>query len=295
MDKKLFSLSALWLVLGSAFAMLILVLIYKMAYFSAFGIDGAYFVSFSELFADMVEPWAIIISVVFILAFFSILFNNLNLFTRPIGIITNSKWAAKERESRKKILERRAKLQAKGHVSLFDFFTAVIILALCFYAVLKQHGEGGIMYMNQTVIWLLIPIVFYAALNIGARGWGGIIGDSDSPVKTEKDFLKTIVSLTAPLFIYSVALFYINGFYCGEEIKSSSQAAFEVKVADGSLYADDVYVYVGQSDTDIVLYNKSTSKTVILNKEKVEQIQFDNNSILKPSLLRVWMEKLVAL
>ena len=239
----------------------------------------------------MVEPWAVVISVAFILAFFSIWYNNLNLFSRPIGIITNSKWAAKERESRKRILERRAKLQEKGHVSLFDFFTAVIILALCFYAVLKQHGEGDIMDMNQTVIWLLIPIVFYAALNLGARGWGRIIGSSENPEETDIKVNKTIVSLIVPFFIYAVALFYINGLYCGESTKSSKQASFVVAM-DGTSYADDVYVYVGQSNTEILLYNKTTRKTIILNKNKVDQIQIDMNSVYKTSLLREWMDKL---
>lgn len=293
MVKKLFSLSALWLVVGCAVAMLILVLVYKMAYFAAFGIDGAYYVSISELFADMVEPWAIIISVVFILAFFSIWYNNLNLSSRPIGIITNSKWAAKERESRKRILERRAKLQEKGHVSLFDFFFVLVILVLCFYAVLKQHGEGGVMSMSQAVIWLLVPIGFYAAFNIGARGWAGIIGSSENPEETDMKVNKTIVSLIVPFFIYAVALFYINGFYCGESTKSSKQAGFVVVAMDGTSYADDLYVYVGQSNTEILLYNKTTSMTIILNKNKVDQIQIDMNSVYKTSLLREWMDKLV--
>ena len=295
MDKKLFSISALWFVLGSAFAMLILVLIYKMAYFSAFGIDGSSYISFSELFASMVEPWAIVIGTVIILVFLTIWSHNILLFSRPIGVIRNSKWAEKERESRKKILERRTQLQAKGHVTLFYFFMAVIILVLCLAGVIKQHEKGSEMGMSNAILLLLLPIAFFTLMELGAKSLAVIIGTSEVSVKTDKNVLRTFVELVAPLFIYAVALFYLNGYYCGEDSKSRKQATFEVRAVDGSLYADDAYVYVGQSHHgDILLYNWNTSKTVILNGNTIDQIQFETNSVQNSALLREWMEKLIA-
>ena len=293
MDKKLFSIAAMWLLFGSAYAMLILVLVYKMAYLSAFGINGAHYVSFSELFADMVEPWVLVISTMLITAYILIWYQNLGIIARPFEKIRNSKWAEKEREAKKKQREKRAQLQEKGHVLLYEFFSAVIILGIVFWGIMKQHEEGAEMGMSSAIVGMRIPIIIYAGLNIGAKFLAHIIGTSDIPVKSDQKVLRTVVELTVPFFIYAVGLFYYNGFCAGEDCKSSKQVAFEVKAVDGSSYTNDAYVFVAQSNSEILLYDRNTCKIIILNSHSITQLQFENNPVLKSSLLREWMERLI--
>ena len=293
MEKKKACFYLACLTVGSLAAMMVLVLIYKFAYFNVYGIDITHYIGFNEVLVSSIVPWLRILSFILILILIVLYFKY---FYVPYLKYQKERNAGKEKgklaqwwdnlmegspikkwvdkrnkedeQAKERMKVRREKLHALHYHSFFDliFFGLFLILFYFYYKdMLQKYGDAEICFL----LALFFPVLLFFGGNILVIAY-----KPDSFLKRFKKPFFVMLELVFPYLVYAMMISSLTGEQCGIANKANPQTAFEIKTHDGQQYADSQYKFVGQVG-DVVFLLESTSDMVVdINKSDCDYIKY---------------------
>lgn len=293
MEKRKACFYLACLTVGSLSAMMVLVLIYKFAYFNVYGIDITHYIGFNEVLVSSIVPWLRILSFILILILIVLYFKYFyvpylkyqkernagkgkgklaqwwdNLMEKsPI-----KKWIDKRKEEDEKAKERmkvrREKLHALHYHSFFDliFFGLFLILFYIYYKdMLQKYGDAEICFL----LALFFPVLLFFGGNILVIAY-----KPDSFLKRFKKPFFVMLEMVFPYLVYAMMISSLTGEQCGIANKANPQTAFEIKTHDGQQYADSQYKFVGQVGDVVFLLESASDMIIDINKSDCDYIKY---------------------
>ena len=293
MEKKKACFYLACLTVGSLAAMMVLVLIYKFAYFNVYGIDITHYIGFNEVFVSSIVPWSRVLAFILILILIVLYYKYFyvpylkyqkernagkekgklaqwwdNLMERsPI-----KKWVDKRKkedeQAKERMKVRREKLHALHYHSFFDliFFGLFLILFYIYYKdMLQKYGDAEICFL----LALFFPVLLFFGGNILVIAY-----KPDSFLKRFKKPFFVMLELVFPYLVYAMMISSLTGEQCGIANKANPQTAFEIKTHDGQQYADSQYKFVGQVGDVVFLLESASDMIVDINKSDCDYIKY---------------------
>ena len=293
MEKKKACFYLACLTVGSLAAMMVLVLIYKFAYFNVYGIDITHYIGFNEVLVSSIVPWSRVLAFILILILIVLYYKYFyvpylkyqkernagkekgklaqwwdNLMERsPI-----KKWVDKRKkedeQAKERMKVRREKLHALHYHSFFDliFFGLFLILFYFYYKdMLQKYGDAEICFL----LALFFPVLLFFGGNILVIAY-----KPDSFLKRFKKPFFVMLELVFPYLVYAMMISSLTGEQCGIANKANPQTAFEIKTHDGQQYADSQYKFVGQVGDVVFLLESASDMVVDINKSDCDYIKY---------------------
>lgn len=293
MEKKKTCFYLACLTVGSLAATMVLVLIYKFAYFNVYGIDITHYIGFNEVLVSSIVPWLRILAFILILIFLVLYFKY---FYVPYTKYQKERSAGKEKsklaqwwdnlmdrlkirklvdkrkeedeQAKKRMKVRREKLHALHYHSFFDLFFFGLLLIL-FYIPYKDVLQR----CDDTEICLLLglffPIFMFFAFNILVIAY-----KPDQFIKRFKKPFFVMMEMVFPYLVYAMMISSLTGEKCGMANKTNPQTKFEIKTHDGLQYANSQYKYIGQVGDVIFLFESASDMIVDINKSDCAFVKF---------------------
>ena len=293
MEKKKACFYLACLTVGSLAAMMVLVLIYKFAYFNVYGIDITHYIGFNEVLVSSIVPWLRILSFILILILIVLYFKY---FYVPYLKYQKERNAGKEKgklaqwwdnmmegspikkwvdkikkedeQAKERMKVRREKLHALHYHSFFDliFFGLFLILFYIYYKdMLQKYGDAEICFL----LALFFPVLLFYGGNILVIAY-----KPDSFLKRFKKPFFVMLELVFPYLVYAMMISSLTGEQCGIANKANPQTAFEIKTHDGQQYADSQYKFVGQVGDVVFLLESASDMVVDINKSDCDYIKY---------------------
>ena len=261
MEKKKACFYLACLTVGSLAAMMVLVLIYKFAYFNVYGIDITHYIGFNEVFVSSIVPWSRVLAFILILILIVLYYKYF--------YVPYLKYQKKEDEQAKERMKvRREKLHALHYHSFFDliFFGLFLILFYFYYKdMLQKYGDAEICLL----LALFLPVLLFYGGNILVIAY-----KPDSFLKRFKKPFFVMLELVFPYLVYAMMISSSTGEQCGIVNKANPQTAFEIKTHDGQQYADSQYKFVGQVGDVVFLLESASDMVVDINKSDCDYIKY---------------------
>ena len=293
MEKKKACFYLACLTVGSLAAMMVLVLIYKFAYFNVYGIDITHYIGFNEVLVSSIVPWLRILSFILILILIVLYYKYFYVpylkyqKERNAGkekgklaqwwdnLMEGSpikKWVDKRKkedeQAKERMKVRREKLHALHYHSFFDliFFGLFLILFYIYYKdMLQKYGDAEICFL----LALFFPVLLFFGGNILVIAY-----KPDSFLKRFKKPFFVMLELVFPYLVYAMMISSSTGEQCGIVNKANPQTAFEIKTHDGQQYADSQYKFVGQVGDVVFLLESASDMVVDINKSDCDYIKY---------------------
>lgn len=293
MEKKKACFYLACLTVGSLAAMMVLVLIYKFAYFNVYGIDITHYIGFNEVLVSSIVPWLRILSFILILILIVLYYKYFYVpylkyqkernAGKEKGKLTQwwdnlmegspiKKWIDKKKEEDEKAKERmkvrREKLHALHYHSFFDliFFGLFLILFYIYYKdMLQKYGDAEICFL----LALFFPVLLFFGGNILVIAY-----KPDSFLKRFKKPFFVMLEMVFPYLVYAMMISSLTGEQCGIANKANPQTAFEIKTHDGQQYADSQYKFVGQVGDVVFLLESASDMIIDINKSDCDYIKY---------------------
>ena len=293
MEKKKACFYLACLTVGSLAAMMVLVLIYKFAYFNVYGIDITHYIGFNEVFVSSIVPWSRVLAFILILILIVLYYKYFYVpylkyqkernAGKEKGKLTQwwdnmmegspiKKWIDKKKEEDEKAKERmkvrREKLHALHYHSFFDliFFGLFLILFYIYYKdMLQKYGDAEICFL----LALFFPVLLFFGGNILVIAY-----KPDSFLKRFKKPFFVMLEMVFPYLVYAMMISSLTGEQCGIANKANPQTAFEIKTHDGQQYADSQYKFVGQVGDVVFLLESASDMVVDINKSDCDYIKY---------------------
>ena len=293
MEKKKACFYLACLTVGSLAAMMVLVLIYKFAYFNVYGIDITHYIGFNEVLVSSIVPWLRILSFILILILIVLYYKYFYVpylkyqkernAGKEKGKLTQwwdnlmegspiKKWIDKKKEEDEKTKERmkvrREKLHALHYHSFFDliFFGLFLILFYIYYKdMLQKYGDAEICFL----LALFFPVLLFFGGNILVIAY-----KPDSFLKRFKKPFFVMLEMVFPYLVYAMMISSLTGEQCGIANKANPQTAFEIKTHDGQQYADSQYKFVGQVGDVVFLLESASDMIIDINKSDCDYIKY---------------------
>ena len=293
MEKKKACFYLACLTVGSLAAMMVLVLIYKFAYFNVYGIDITHYIGFNEVLVSSIVPWLRILSFILILILIVLYYKYFYVpylkyqkernAGKEKGKLTQwwdnlmegspiKKWIDKKKEEDEKTKERmkvrREKLHALHYHSFFDliFFGLFLILFYFYYKdMLQKYGDAEICFL----LALFFPVLLFFGGNILVIAY-----KPDSFLKRFKKPFFVMLEMVFPYLVYAMMISSLTGEQCGIANKANPQTAFEIKTHDGQQYADSQYKFVGQVGDVVFLLESASDMIIDINKSDCDYIKY---------------------
>lgn len=293
MEKKRTCFYLACLTVGSLAATMVLVLIYKFAYFNVYGIDITHYIGFNEVLVSSIVPWLRILAFILILIFLVLYFKY---FYVPYTKYQKERSAGKEKsklaqwwdslmdslkirklvdkrkeedeQAKKRMKVRREKLHALHYHSFFDLFFFGILLILFYIPykdVLQRCDDTEICQL----LGLFFPIFMFFGFNIMV-----IAFKPDQFIKRFKKPFFVMMEMVFPYLVYAMMISSLSGEKCGLANKTNPQTNFEIKTHDGQQYADSQYQYIGQVGDVIFLFESASDMIVDINKSDCAFVKF---------------------
>ena len=293
MEKKKACFYLACLTVGSLAAMMVLVLIYKFAYFNVYGIDITHYIGFNEVLVSSIVPWLRILSFILILILIVLYFKYFYVPYLKYQKERNAgkekgklaqwwdnmmegspikKWVDKRKkedeQAKERMKVRREKLHALHYHSFFDliFFGLFLILFYIYYKdMLQKYGDAEICFL----LALFFPVLLFFGGNILVIAY-----KPDSFLKRFKKPFFVMLELVFPYLVYAMMISSLTGEQCGIANKANPQTAFEIKTHDGQQYADSQYKFVGQVGDVVFLLESASDMVVDINKSDCDYIKY---------------------
>ena len=293
MEKKKACFYLACLTVGSLATMMVLVLIYKFAYFNVYGIDITHYIGFNEVFVSSIVPWSRVLAFILILILIVLYYKYFYVpylkyqkernAGKEKGKLTQwwdnlmekspiKKWIDKRKEEDEKAKERmkvrREKLHALHYHSFFDliFFGLFLILFYIYYKdMLQKYGDAEICFL----LALFFPVLLFFGGNILVIAY-----KPDSFLKRFKKPFFVMLEMVFPYLVYAMMISSLTGEQCGIANKANPQTAFEIKTHDGQQYADSQYKFVGQVGDVVFLLESASDMIVDINKSDCDYIKY---------------------
>lgn len=185
MEKKKACFYLACLTVGSLAAMMVLVLIYKFAYFDVYGIDITHYIGFNEVFVSSIVPWSRVLAFILILILIVLYYKYFYVPYLKYQKERNAgkekgklaqwwdnmmegspikKWVDKRKkedeQAKERMKVRREKLHALHYHSFFDliFFGLFLILFYFYYKdMLQKYGDAEICLL----LALFLPVLLF--------------------------------------------------------------------------------------------------------------------------------------
>lgn len=293
MEKKKACFYLACLTVGSLAAMMVLVLIYKFAYFNVYGIDITHYIGFNEVFVSSIVPWSRVLAFILILILIVLYYKYFYVPYLKYQKERNAgkekgklaqwwdnmmegspikKWVDKRKkedeQARERMKVRREKLHALHYHSFFDliFFGLFLILFYFYYKdMLQKYGDAEICLL----LALFLPFLLFYGGNILVIAY-----KPDSFLKRFKKPFFVMLELVFPYLVYAMMISSLTGEQCGIANKANPQTAFEIKTHDGQQYADSQYKFVGQVGDVVFLLESASDMVVDINKSDCDYIKY---------------------
>ena len=293
MEKKKACFYLACLTVGSLAAMMVLVLIYKFAYFNVYGIDITHYIGFNEVLVSSIVPWLRILSFILILILIVLYYKYFYVpylkyqkernAGKEKGKLTQwwdnmmegspiKKWVDKRKiedeQAKERMKVRREKLHALHYHSFFDliFFGLFLILFYIYYKdMLQKYGDAEICFL----LALFFPVLLFFGGNILVIAY-----KPDSFLKRFKKPFFVMLELVFPYLVYAMMISSLTGEQCGIANKANPQTAFEIKTHDGQQYADSQYKFVGQVGDVVFLLESASDMIIDINKSDCDYIKY---------------------
>lgn len=293
MEKKKTCFYLACLTVGSLAAMMVLVLIYKFAYFDVYGIDITHYIGFNEVLVSSIVPWLRVLAFILILILIVLYYKYFYVpylkyqkernAGKEKGKLTQwwdnmmegspiKKWIDKRKEEDEKAKERmkvrREKLHALHYHSFFDliFFGLFLILFYIYYKdMLQKYGDAEICFL----LALFFPVLLFFGGNILVIAY-----KPDSFLKRFKKPFFVMLEMVFPYLVYAMMISSLTGEQCGIANKANPQTAFEIKTHDGQQYADSQYKFVGQVGDVVFLLESASDMIIDINKSDCDYIKY---------------------
>ena len=293
MEKKKTCFYLACLTVGSLSEMMVLVLIYKFAYFNVYGIDITHYIGFNEVLVSSIVPWLRILSFILILILIVLYYKYFYVPYLKYQKERNAgkekgklaqwwdnmmegspikKWVDKRKkedeQAKERMKVRREKLHALHYHSFFDliFFGLFLILFYFYYKdMLQKYGDAEICLL----LALFLPVLLFYGGNILVIAY-----KPDSFLKRFKKPFFVMLELVFPYLVYAMMISSLTGEQCGIANKANPQTAFEIKTHDGQQYADSQYKFVGQVGDVVFLLESASDMVVDINKSDCDYIKY---------------------
>lgn len=293
MEKKKACFYLACLTVGSLAAMMVLVLIYKFAYFNVYGIDITHYIGFNEVFVSSIVPWSRVLAFILILILIVLYYKYFYVPYLKYQKERNAgkekgklaqwwdnmmegspikKWVDKRKkedeQAKERMKVRREKLHALHYHSFFDliFFGLFLILFYFYYKdMLQKYGDAEICFL----LALFFPVLLFFGGNILVIAY-----KPDSFLKRFKKPFFVMLELVFPYLVYAMMISSSTGEQCGIVNKANPQTAFEIKTHDGQQYADSQYKFVGQVGDVVFLLESASDMVVDINKSDCDYIKY---------------------
>ena len=293
MEKKKACFYLACLTVGSLAAMMVLVLIYKFAYFNVYGIDITHYIGFNEVLVSSIVPWSRVLAFILILILIVLYYKYFYVpylkyqKERNAGkekgklaqwwdnLMEGSpikKWVDKRKkedeQAKERMKVRREKLHALHYHSFFDliFFGLFLILFYIYYKdMLQKYGDAEICFL----LALFFPVLLFFGGNVFVIAY-----KPDSFLKRFKKPFFFFFLLVFPYLVYAMMISSLTGEQCGIANKANPQTAFEIKTHDGQQYADSQYKFVGQVGDVVFLLESASDMVVDINKSDCDYIKY---------------------
>ena len=275
MEKKKTCFYLACLTVGSLAATMVLVLIYKFAYFNVYGIDITHCIGFNEVLVSCIVPWLRILAFLLILILIVLYFKY---FYVSYTKYRKENSAGKEKGKLAlwldklmggpKIRKSEAKEKKNLHYhSFFDlfFFGILLILFYFFYKDMLQKQDDTEIFL---LLGLFFPIFMFFGFNILVIAY--------KPNRFLKRFKKpffVMMEMVFPYLVYAMMISSLSGEKCGLANKTNPQTNFEIKTHDGQQYADSQYQYIGQVGDVVFLLESASDMIVDINKSDCDYIK----------------------
>ena len=293
MEKKKACFYLACLTVGSLAAMMVLVLIYKFAYFNVYGIDITHYIGFNEVLVSSIVPWLRILAFILILILIVLYYKYFYVPYLKYQKERNAgkekgklaqwwdnmmegspikKWVDKRKkedeQAKERMKVRREKLHALHYHSFFDliFFGLFLILFYFYYKdMLQKYGDAEICFL----LALFFPVLLFFGGNILVIAY-----KPDSFLKRFKKPFFVMLEMVFPYLVYAMMISSLTGEQCGIANKANPQTAFEIKTHDGQQYADSQYKFVGQVGDVVFLLESASDMVVDINKSDCDYIKY---------------------
>lgn len=293
MEKKKACFYLACLTVGSLAAMMVLVLIYKFAYFNVYGIDITHYIGFNEVFVSSIVPWSRVLAFILILILIVLYYKYFYVPYLKYQKERNAgkekgklaqwwdnmmegspikKWVDKRKkedeQAKERMKVRREKLHALHYHSFFDliFFGILLILFYFFYKDMLQKQDDTEIFL---LLGLFFPVFMFFGFNILVIAY-----KPDSFLKRFKKPFFVMLELVFPYLVYAMMISSLTGEQCGIANKANPQTAFEIKTHDGQQYADSQYKFVGQVGDVVFLLESASDMVVDINKSDCDYIKY---------------------
>lgn len=293
MEKKKTCFYLACLAVGSLAAMMVLVLIYKFAYFNVYGIDITHYIGFNEVLASSIVPWlrilAFLLIMILIVLYFKYSYVPYMKYQKErsagkekgelaqwwgnlMDCLKIRKWIEKkkveEKLAKERIKVRREKLHALRYHSFSDLFFFGLFLIL-FYIPYKDILQKNDDVEICLLLGLFFPIFMFFGLNTLVIAY-----KPDSFLKRFKKPFFVMIEMVFPYLVYAMMISSITGEQCGIANTTKPQTAFEIKTHDGLQYADSHYKLIGQVGDVIFLHESASDMIVDINKSDCDYIKY---------------------
>ena len=293
MEKKKACFYLACLTVGSLAAMMVLVLIYKFAYFNVYGIDITHYIGFNEVFVSSIVPWSRVLAFILILILIVLYYKYFYVPYLKYQKERNAgkekgklaqwwdnmmegspikKWVDKRKkedeQAKERMKVRREKLHALHYHSFFDliFFGLFLILFYIYYKdMLQKYGDAEICFL----LALFFPVLLFFGGNILVIAY-----KPDSFLKRFKKPFFVMLEMVFPYLVYAMMISSLTGEQCGIANKANPQTAFEIKTHDGQQYADSQYKFVGQVGDVVFLLESASDMIIDINKSDCDYIKY---------------------
>ena len=293
MEKKKACFYLACLTVCSLAATMVLVLIYKFAYFNVYGIDITHYIGFNEVLVSSIVPWSRVLAFILILILIVLYYKYFYVPYLKYQKERNAgkekgklaqwwdnmmegspikKWVDKRKkedeQAKERMKVRREKLHALHYHSFFDliFFGLFLILFYIYYKdMLQKYGDAEICFL----LALFFPVLLFFGGNILVIAY-----KPDSFLKRFKKPFFVMLEMVFPYLVYAMMISSLTGEQCGIANKANPQTAFEIKTHDGQQYADSQYKFVGQVGDVVFLLESASDMVVDINKSDCDYIKY---------------------
>lgn len=234
---------------GIAVALYVLGFLYNEMFYSVFGIDVEHYISLSEMLIDIMIP------LIFIVIFYTLMIINFyyGIYQNTLPVIRQALdkniQKYKEKEGDKSEIYKLF-IKKNNRLLKYLFISTILPLAL-FIGVSEIKGNISIgPNMMVAFSFCFLILLLFAPL---------FILSTPRPYRSIM-ILETVVAL----YIFAAIVFGYSGYKDGKYIKEYDTVQFEIKTSDGSIFDNNAYRFINQTNDRVFILEKSTKKTVVI-------------------------------
>lgn len=258
---------------GLTIATYFLGFIYNSFFYLVFGIDPAHYLSFGEMFHDIILP-LFIISIFSFAVFFNLyIFHHYSIkknIRRFLTFIIRNNYSNKTDLD---IVYYNAEYHRKNN-SFVRHLLFALFMSLLACILINEYRD---LFMGYSRLSIIVPFLlsYFIFLPIYALTVMGL---------PRQIRLLFIIEAVIIVYFYAIIVFGYFGYNSGRFTRNHDTAKFEIKLTDGSTIDDKNYRFINQANDRVFLIEKNTNNNMIIGNDRIYYMKIDYlslNDILK--------------